>query len=192
MSLESIISITGKPGLYKIISQAKNGLVVESLLDGKRMPVYASEKVSALEDISVYTHTEDLPLNEVYQKLLEKTEGKVAIDHKSTPEELRSYFKEVVENYDQERVYNSDLKKIFQWYNILVKQKILKPAKKEAPKKKAVGKAGAATKEKAPAKKATTTKKKAPAKKIAVSANKTKTSAAVKKVSPAKSAARSK
>jgi len=114
MSLQSIISITGKPGLFKVITQTKNGLVVESLMDQKRTPVHATEKVSALEDISIYTYSDDMPLVEVYTKMYEKTGGKETISHKSKPEELRSYLQSVVEDFDQERVYNSDLLNIWQ------------------------------------------------------------------------------
>lgn len=125
MDLKSIISITGKPGLHKVISQTKNGLIAESIEDGKRFPVYASEKVSAIEDISIYTTSEDVPLTDVYEKLFKKTEGKVAIDHKSNPEELKKFIKQVVD-FDEERVYNSDLKKMIQWFNILVNAGLLK------------------------------------------------------------------
>ncbi len=154
MNITSIISITGKPGLHKIVSQTKNGLIAESIEDGKRFPVYASEKVSAIEDISIYTKTDDMPLVEVYQKLYKKTTGKAAIDHKSKPEELQSYLKEVVD-FDEERVYNSDLKKLFQWFNILIKADLLKEDEKEDKKTK---KAGEKKDAKAP-KKATPTKK---------------------------------
>jgi len=140
MNLESIISITGKPGLYKVVTKTKNGLIVETITDGKRLPVYSSEKVSALSDISIYTLDGDLPLVEVYEKLYTKTEGKAAIDHASTPEELRNFLKEVIKNFDQERVYNSDLKKIFQWFNILIKAKLLTPKKEKAAEKKMAGK----------------------------------------------------
>lgn len=133
MDLKSIISITGKPGLHKVISQTKNGIIAESIVEAKRFPVYASEKVSAIEDISIYTTSEDVPLTEVYEKLLKKTEGKAAIDHNSKPEELRKYLKEVVD-FDEERVYNSDLKKMFQWFNILVKAGLLKVEAKKAKK----------------------------------------------------------
>jgi hypothetical protein len=146
--LESIISITGKPGLYKILSQIKNGLIVESITEKKRMPVYASEKVSALNDISIYTYTGDVPLKEVYEKMCVKTEGKAAIDHKSKPEELRSYLKEIIEDFDQDRVYHSDLKKLFQWFNILIENGILVAEKKGDKSKKE------AAPKKAPAKKA--------------------------------------
>ena len=150
MNLESIISITGKPGLFKVLSQIKNGLIVESLIDGKRMPVHASDKVSALSDISIYTNDSDIPLSEIYDKIFKKTAGKAAIDHKAKPEDLRSYLKEVVADYDQDRVYNSDLKKLFQWFNLLAENGLLKPdedgdekkddVKKKAKPKKAVTK----------------------------------------------------
>lgn len=131
MDLKSIISITGKPGLHKVISQTKNGIIAESIVDAKRFPVYASEKVSAIEDISIYTTSEDVPLTEVFEKLVKKTEGKVAIDHNSKPEELKKFIKQVVD-FDEERVYNSDLKKMFQWFNILINAGLLKvEAKKE-------------------------------------------------------------
>ncbi|MCB9361128.1 MAG: DUF5606 domain-containing protein [Flavobacteriales bacterium] len=157
MNLKSIISITGKPGLYSVVSQTKNGLIVESVGEGKRLPVYASDKVSALEDISIYTMKEDMPLSEVYTKVFESTKGKEAIDHKSKPEELRAYLGKIID-FDQERVYNSDLKKLFQWFNLLVKADLLKPEEKEEKKaeKKAAKKAPA---KKAAAKKTTTAKK---------------------------------
>lgn len=136
MSLEKIISITGKPGLFKIVSQIKNGLIVESVTEGKRIPVYASEKVSALSDISIYTYTSDVPLKEVFEKISKKTTGKAAIDHKSSPEDLRSYLKEVIEDFDQDRVYHSDLKKLFQWFNILAENGMLKEIKEEKTEKK--------------------------------------------------------
>lgn len=135
MDITSIISITGKPGLHKIVSQTKNGLIAESVEDGKRFPVYASEKVSAIEDISIYTTSDDMPLTEVYKKLLEKTNGKEAIDHKSSPTELKNYLKEIVD-FDEERVYNSDLKKLFQWFNILVSKGLLKEEEKSEKKEK--------------------------------------------------------
>jgi hypothetical protein len=137
MDLESIISITGKPGLFKVLSQTKNGLIVESILDGKRMPVYASDKVSALNDISVYTNDSDVPLNEVYDKIYKKTAGKVAIDHKASLDELRSFLKEVIEDFDQDRVYHSDLKKLFMWFNILIENNLLKPETKKEKENKA-------------------------------------------------------
>jgi hypothetical protein len=177
MNLKSIISITGKPGLYSVVSQTKNGLIVESVGEGKRSPVYASDKVSALEDISIYTMKEDMPLSEVYTKVFESTKGKEAIDHKAKPEELRAFLGKIID-FDEERVYNSDLKKLFQWFNLLVKADLLKPEVKEE--KKAAKEEG----KKAPAKKAavkkTTTAKK-PATKTASAKAAPKKAGGVKK-----------
>jgi len=156
MNLESIISVTGKPGLFKVVSQTKNGLIVESVADGKRTPVHASEKVSALTDISIYTYEGDIPLVEVYEKLYAKTGGKAAVSHKAKPEELKKAMEEVVKDFDQDRVYNSDLKKLFQWFNALIAADLLKPSEKDEKKttaKKAPAKA--APKKKTAAKKPT-------------------------------------
>ena len=162
MNLQSIISITGKPGLFKVITQTKNGLIVESIIDKRRMPVYSSEKVSPLEDISIYTNEGDLPLAEVYEKFYKKTAGKKTIDHKSDPEKLRSYLKELVTDYDEDRVYNSDLKKMFQWFNILIDADLLKPEKKEESKKDKDADAKPATKTKAKSTKKAAPKAKKP------------------------------
>jgi hypothetical protein len=163
MDLKSIISITGKPGLHKVISQTKNGLIAESIEDGKRFPVYASEKVSAIEDISIYTTTEDVPLTDVYEKLFKKTEGKAAIDHKSKPEEIKKFIKQVVD-FDEERVYNSDLKKMIQWFNILVNAGLLKIEVKKEKKTTAKDGEKAADKKKVATK--TTAKKSTPTKAV--------------------------
>jgi hypothetical protein len=124
MDISGIISITGKPGLYKVISQTKNGLLVESIDDGKRIPVFASEKVSSLEDISLYTKGDDMPLKEVFTKIYEKTGGKEAVSSKAAPNELNDFLTSVVD-YDKERVYNSDVKKLLQWFNTLVSKGLL-------------------------------------------------------------------
>ena len=137
MNLKSIISITGKPGLYKIVSQTKSGFIVESLAEGKKLPVYSTDKVSALEDICIYTTTEDMPIIEVYTKVYDTTKGAAAIDHNAKPEELRAYLAKIVPEFDQERVYNSDLKKLFLWFNILVKSEFFKQQEAEAKAKKA-------------------------------------------------------
>lgn len=158
MNLESIISITGKPGLYKVVSQTKNGLIVETIPDGKRIPVYASEKVSALTDISIYTNDSDVPLVEIYEKLYKKTGGKASVSHKLSADELKNALLEIVENFDQDRVYNSDIKKMFQWFNVLIAADMLKPEKKEAKEKTTTKKA---TAKKAAPKKKTVTKKSA-------------------------------
>lgn len=119
MDLSGIISISGKPGLYKIIGNSTNGIIVEQLATGKRMPAHATHKISALDDIAIYTVEEDKPLGEVYAAIWEKTDGKKGPDHKDSVKELRTYLGEVLPNYDDERVYDSDVKKLFQWFNLL-------------------------------------------------------------------------
>lgn len=157
MNISGILAITGKPGLYKIVSQTKNGLLVESLDDGKRFPVFSSDKVSTLEDISLYTSGEDMPLKEVLEKIYEKTAGKEAISPKSSPEELSTFLTSVVP-YDKDRVYASDIKKLIQWFNTLLAKGLLSPdaesenenaekvdAKKVAPKKETLKKPGSSS-----------------------------------------------
>ncbi|GHT50141.1 hypothetical protein AGMMS49982_04910 [Bacteroidia bacterium] len=119
--LEKILSVSGKPGLFKLISQGKNLFIVESLVDGKRIPVYLRDKVVALRDIAVYTADEDVKLGEVLTKMYEKEVGKL-IDYKPDiqPEELRAYLATLLPNFDKERVYVSDIKKMLAWYNILI------------------------------------------------------------------------
>lgn len=113
------MAIGGKPGLYKLVAQSRGGVIVESLLDDKRFPVTQASNVSALSDIAIYTYAEEVPLADVFQKIAEKENYGQAISHKAKPNELSAYMLEILEDYDQERVYNSDLKKLFQWYNLL-------------------------------------------------------------------------
>jgi hypothetical protein len=119
MNLKSIIAISGKPGLFKVIAQGKNSVIVESLTDNKRFPAYASDRISALEDISIYTYEEDKPLTEIYELIFIKEDGGKSISHKESAANLQEYLLELLPNYDQERVYSSDIKKLFQWYNQL-------------------------------------------------------------------------
>jgi hypothetical protein len=119
MSLENILSITGKPGLYQLKNKAKNGFVVESLLDKKTSIVGINHNVSVLKDISIYTYTKEMPLKEVLKKIAEKEINGPAINHKVGKKELENYFNEVLPDYDEERVYASDIKKVIQWYNLL-------------------------------------------------------------------------
>jgi hypothetical protein len=123
--LKGILSIGGKPGLYKMISQTKNGLIVESLLDNKRMPAFSSAKISALEDISVFTEKEDIPLVDVFKAISDKEGGKECPGAKLGNDELKKYMEEVLPTFDKERVYISDIKKILNWYNILLVLKML-------------------------------------------------------------------
>ncbi|WP_318342705.1 DUF5606 family protein [Flagellimonas baculiformis] len=125
MALDKILSIGGKPGLYKLLTQTRSGFVGESLLDGKRVTVGLRSNVSVLSEIAIYTLEEEVPLREVFQKIKEKEDGKkTAINHKADKIELEEYFFEILPNYDEDRVYASDIKKIIQWYNILIDNKI--------------------------------------------------------------------
>jgi len=126
MELSGIISISGKPGLSKIVSQTRTGLIVESLQDGKRSAVHGAERVSSLEDISIYTYEEDLLLTEVFTSMLKAADKKPILSHKSSAEELKNYLQSVIPNYDQDRVYVSDIKKLVQWYNLLLDKDLLK------------------------------------------------------------------
>lgn len=123
--LKEILSISGKPGLQKLISNSSNAIIVESLLDGKRFPAYSNSKIIALEDISIYTEDEDMPLKEVFKRMYTKENGKSALSHKESNEKIISYFNEIVPEYDKDRVYTSDMKKIVQWYNLLTEKGIL-------------------------------------------------------------------
>ena len=120
--LKTILSISGKPGLYKLVSQGRNMLIVESLTDKKRFPAYGNEKIISLSDIAMYTDTEDVPLRNVFLAMKKKENGAaVAIDlKKATAEELRAYLAEVLPNFDRDRVYVTDIKKLISWYNLLV------------------------------------------------------------------------
>ncbi|MEM7487032.1 MAG: DUF5606 domain-containing protein [Bacteroidota bacterium] len=125
MALDKILSIGGKPGLFKLLTQTRTGFVGESLLDGKRITVGMRSNVSVLSEIAIYTLEEEIPLREVFQKMKDKEEGKkTSISHKAEKIALEEYFFEVLPNYDEDRVYASDIKKIVQWYNILIDNKI--------------------------------------------------------------------
>lgn len=121
MKLTGIIAISGRPGLFKVIAQGKNNVIVESLIDNKRFPAYATDRISALEDISVYTYDEEKPLKEIYASIYAKANGGETISHKASEKELVSFVEEIIPNYDRERVYLSDIKKLIQWYNLLHK-----------------------------------------------------------------------
>lgn len=160
MNLKGIISISGKPGLFKVIAQGNNTLIVESLIDRKRIPAHSTSKVSALEDISIYTTDEDMPLGEVMQKIFDKESGKASIDHKEEPSKLHSYFEKILPDYDKERVYNSDLKKLFSWYNLLVSSGMFEELIKTEEEAKEKEKAAKSAEKKAPAKKVADTEEK--------------------------------
>ena len=120
MSLEKVLAISGKPGLYELKAQTRGGFVAESLADGKKISVNVRHNVSMLSEIAMYTYTEEVPLRAVFEKIAEKEDGKEAISHKESKAKLEEYFKEILPEYDEDRVYASDIKKVFQWYNILV------------------------------------------------------------------------
>lgn len=119
MEFSKIIAVSGKPGLFKILSQTKTGVIVQSLLDGKRTPITATQNVSLLENIAIYTYETEVPLGEIFSTMAEKAGGKETISHKVSTNELTSYFSEILPDYDVDRVYTSNIKKVVQWYNIL-------------------------------------------------------------------------
>ena len=132
MVLKDILAISGQPGLYKFIAQGKNAIVIEHLETKKRSSAFGTAKVSSLEEISVFTEDEDLPLGKIFDLIYEKESGGVTIDYKSDPEKLKTYFSEIVPEYDRNRVYNSDIRKIIQWYNILHSLDMLVPDPEES------------------------------------------------------------
>lgn len=118
--IRKIVSIAGKPGLYKLVSQGRNMLIVEALATGRRTPAYAHDKVISLADVAIYTTEEDMPLGQVLEKVKEATNGQ-PVDVKSyTDADLRNYFATILPNFDQDRVYTTDIRKLFSWYNILI------------------------------------------------------------------------
>ena len=123
--LKEILSISGKPGLFKLISNTPNALIVESLLDGKRSPAYSNAKIIALEDISIYTENEDIPLKSVFKRIFEKENGKPAINHKESANAITAYIESVLPEYDKNRAYVSDMRKMIQWYNLLLSKNLL-------------------------------------------------------------------
>ena len=125
MDLKEIITVTSKPGLYIKIGATKTGIIVESVIDKKRIPVYASDKMSTLQDISIFTTDEDTTLKEVFKKIHAKENGGKSIDHKSEDKILKEYFGQVLPEYDKQRVYVSDIRKVLNWYNILLTHDLL-------------------------------------------------------------------
>jgi len=134
IQLKDILAISGKGGLFKFIAQARNGIVVESLEEQKRHVAPATARVSSLEDIAIFTMDEEVPLADIFYMIHEKSEGKETLSHKAPAEELKSQFLELVPEYDEDRVYVSDIKKVFQWYNQLHKNEMLEVIDKEEDK----------------------------------------------------------
>ncbi len=133
MDLSKILSISGRSGLFKVISQGKNAVIVESLVDNKRFPAFGHERMSSLEEISLFTTGEDRPLKDVLKAFFEKLEGKPASDPKSADAALLKTFGELVPDYDPDRVYISDIRKIFSWYNLLLENQMLDFTEEKAP-----------------------------------------------------------
>ncbi|MCF6294128.1 MAG: DUF5606 domain-containing protein [Flavobacteriaceae bacterium] len=120
MGLDSILAISEKPGLFKLVTKTRNGFIAESLIDGKRLSVNLSRNVSLLSEIAIYTLTEEVPLQKVLKQIKTKENGnKTSISHKDSKDDLEEYFFSVLQDYDEDRVYVSDIKKIIRWYNIL-------------------------------------------------------------------------
>jgi len=186
MNLTGIIAISGRPGLFKVIAQGKNSIIVESLIDNKRFPAYASDKISALDDISIYTYDEDAPLRDLLTAIYNKESGNPCPSHKESLTVLQTYLLELLPNYDQERVYPSDVKKMFQWYNLLHKSGNLKVTeeKEESSEEKKPKAKKSDSEEKEPKKEATATKK-APAKKTATAKPKATVADKAKSAKPA-------
>ncbi len=135
MDLSKIMAISGKSGLFKIISQARGGIIVESLSDGKKMPVFASHRSSVLEDISMFTYTEDIPLKKVLWSIFQKEDGKdVSIDLKADGSVLYDYFESVLPEFDKDRVYPSDIKKVLAWYNQMLQHDLISEPTEEEEK----------------------------------------------------------
>ena len=135
--LKEILSVTGKPGLFKLVSQGKNMLIVESLIDGKRIPAYTKDKVVSLGDIAIFTEDAEVPLGQVLESVKAKENGGVcSIDPKADNDKLRKYMSEVLPEYDRDRVYPSDIRKMIAWYNLLINAKItdfVEETKEETP-----------------------------------------------------------
>ena len=126
MSLDKILSISGKPGLFQIVAQTRTGAIVESLIDKKRITVGAHSNISILSEIAIYTLTEEVPLKDVLNTVKTKSESQpTSISHKASKDDLEEFFFDILPDYDEDRVYPSDIKKIIQWYNILQKNDLL-------------------------------------------------------------------
>ena len=123
--LKGILAVSGQSGLFKLVAESKNSIIVESLENQKRIPVYSTAKVSALEDIAIYTYEGDVPLKDVFKAIAEKEDGGAAVSHKASGNELKNYFEEILPDFDKDRVYVSDIKKVLMWYNVLQEKEML-------------------------------------------------------------------
>lgn len=131
MNLEGIINITGRPGLFKVISTTNKSIIVEALTDGKRRSISNQSQANMLEEISLYTYNDAKPLTEIFDVIAIKEKGKETINHKTSPKDLINYFREILPEYDEDRVYISDIKKVIQWYNLLQSLNLINSKKKD-------------------------------------------------------------
>ena len=185
MNVEGIIAVAGKPGLYKVVGQTKNGVIVENLADNKKVAMSSSSKMSALQDIAIYTYTEEIPLVKVLDIIRVKEAGKATIGHKSSSNVLVTFFRGVLEDFDEDRVYASDIKKVVSWYNTLQNaglavETVEEAEETEAEEPKAKAKAKAKDKDEVAAKPKAKAKTKTKAKAKDESAAKPKAKAKVK------------
>lgn len=120
MEFDKILSVSGKTGLYELKTQTRGGILAQSLVDGKKIQVNLRNNISIMSEISIYTYGDEVSLKDIFNRIYKKTDGQKSIDPKSSKKELESYFREILPEYDEDRVYQSDIKKIIQWYNILI------------------------------------------------------------------------
>ena len=126
MFLEGILSIAGEQGLLKLVSRKNNSVIVESLITGKRMPAFSTSRISTLEDVTVYTYDDDIPLKDVFANIFNEYKGTITeVNNKSDKKDLFAFFEKVLPNFDKEKVYPSDIKKIVSWYNLLIEKGII-------------------------------------------------------------------
>ena len=135
MSFQKILAISGKPGLYELKVQTRSGFVAESLLDGKKITVGLRSNVSLLTEIAVFTYNEEVKLIDIFKSIATKENGEATISHKEADDKLKSYFREILPNFDEERVYTSNIKKVLQWYNLLASKNFDFTAIKESEEK---------------------------------------------------------
>lgn len=125
MDLSKILSLTGKSGLFKLISQTKTNFIVESLIDGKRFPAFSHDGVAILDNIAIFTDDDEIPLREVFEIIYQKEKGEKIVDFFNDNAKLKSYFAEILPNYDRDRVYVSNMKKVLLWYNLLIEHNLI-------------------------------------------------------------------
>ena len=134
MKLEGIINVSGKPGLFKIISRSNNTVIIESLTDQKRTAIYSHNQANLLDEIGIYTYNDTVPISNIFTEIAKKTSCGPSINHKSSKDELMNYFRDILPEYDEDRVYISDIKKVIQWYNIMQSVNLIKISKKKTKK----------------------------------------------------------